>query len=281
MNHDQSRPKITVEDLLRVKRAERPPAEFWVRFEQELRAKQLAAIVEKRSWWHAPSRAFAGMARWSFPLGVTAALAVVVFTAREYRRPLSPAGQETSAPAVRPVVAAAAPAQTGSVLSAPAMTPPVITGSASASPAANEPVVASDVRPGEISQVISMLGVDSRMDEVQRDPASSTRLIAANLALSQMIEPDPVTSLGNVHGFETRGLPAARPNETEPLAQMPTPKYRTSARYLTTALPAGYVFETAASHPSEPVRSRVNDRLLRDDSVSRVGVDNGGVFWKL
>jgi hypothetical protein len=87
MNHDPSRPKITVEDLLRVKRAERPPVEFWARFEQELRAKQLAAIVDKRPWWHALSRTLAGTARFHLPLGATAVLALSVFVVREYRRP--------------------------------------------------------------------------------------------------------------------------------------------------------------------------------------------------
>lgn len=43
--------KVTIEDLLRLKRAERPDPKFWDRFEQDLRAKQLAAIVERRPWW--------------------------------------------------------------------------------------------------------------------------------------------------------------------------------------------------------------------------------------
>ena len=44
--------KVTIEDLLRLKRAERPGPEFWVNFEQELRQKQLTALVQKRRWWH-------------------------------------------------------------------------------------------------------------------------------------------------------------------------------------------------------------------------------------
>ena len=42
MNQENKRP-VTLEDLLRLKRAERPAAEFWVRFDRELRAKQEAA----------------------------------------------------------------------------------------------------------------------------------------------------------------------------------------------------------------------------------------------
>ena len=40
MNPESTRP-IVIEDLLRLKRAERPPAEFWSTFDRELRAKQL------------------------------------------------------------------------------------------------------------------------------------------------------------------------------------------------------------------------------------------------
>ncbi len=280
MNHDQPRPKVTVEDLLRVKRAERPPAEFWIRFEQELRAKQLAAIVDRRPWWHAASRKFAGMARLHLPLGASAVLAITFLTVRQYRD-TSPSAQEVSTSPAASALTIAAPSEGGPAFSTPVTAPAAVSSVGVAAATLAEPMVASNVRPGEISRVISMLGVDSRVDGSPRDATPSARLIAANLALAQMIEPDLSAAPGNNRGFETRGLPAVRPAETEPLAQMSTPKYRTSARYLTTALPAGYVFETASVRPAEPVRSRVNDRPLRDDSVSRVGVDNGGVFWKL
>ena len=39
-----SQSQVTIEDLLRLKRAERPPASFWSDFDREMRAKQLAAI---------------------------------------------------------------------------------------------------------------------------------------------------------------------------------------------------------------------------------------------
>src|SRR5688572_21416196 len=43
---------VSIEDLLRLKTAERPDAEFWSHFEKELRQKQLTALVRKRRWWH-------------------------------------------------------------------------------------------------------------------------------------------------------------------------------------------------------------------------------------
>ena len=50
MNQESKRP-ITLEDIIRLKRAERPPPQFWAQFDRELRAKQLAALMEKRPWW--------------------------------------------------------------------------------------------------------------------------------------------------------------------------------------------------------------------------------------
>ena len=84
MNQEHKRP-VTLEDLFRLKRAERPPAEFWARFDHELRAKQLAAIVEKRPWWRTLPSAFGSLSRYHVPLGATAILALTVLTVREYR----------------------------------------------------------------------------------------------------------------------------------------------------------------------------------------------------
>lgn len=102
---DRSEPrKVTVEDLLRLKRAERPSAEFWSQFEEDLRAKQLAAIIEKRPWWitlRLPQVARA-MSRLQVPLGATAVLALSFAVVREYRPASStieviPAVQTTAA----------------------------------------------------------------------------------------------------------------------------------------------------------------------------------------
>jgi hypothetical protein len=67
--------KITLEDLLRLKRAERPAPEFWVKFDAEIRAKQLSAIVS-RPWWDGFARGFAFVSRHQMPLGAAAALAL-------------------------------------------------------------------------------------------------------------------------------------------------------------------------------------------------------------
>jgi hypothetical protein len=44
--------KPTLEELLRLKRAERPDGAFWAQFERDLRQRQLVEIIEPRPWWH-------------------------------------------------------------------------------------------------------------------------------------------------------------------------------------------------------------------------------------
>ncbi len=76
------RPKVTVEDLLRLKRAERPAPEFWSNFERELRQKQLTALLEKRPWWHEIPQFLARRAY--LPVGATAILAFTLVSVKYY-----------------------------------------------------------------------------------------------------------------------------------------------------------------------------------------------------
>ena len=78
-------PKVSLEDLLRLKRAERPEPEFWAKFEDQLRRKQLAAIVDKRPWWRRLSAA--SIARISVPVGATAVVAFTLVTVADRKHP--------------------------------------------------------------------------------------------------------------------------------------------------------------------------------------------------
>jgi hypothetical protein len=75
---------VTIEDLLKLKRLERPPGEFWTQFERELRAKQLAAIVENRPWWHRLSRGAVFLSRQHIPIGAVAVLALTWVSVRQF-----------------------------------------------------------------------------------------------------------------------------------------------------------------------------------------------------
>lgn len=73
--------KVSVEDLLRLKRAERPASAFWTEFDDQLRRKQLAAIVDKRPWWRRVS--VSNLAKLTLPVGATAVLTIALINVRE------------------------------------------------------------------------------------------------------------------------------------------------------------------------------------------------------
>ena len=101
--------KVTVEDLLRLKRAERPAPEFWARFESEMRAKQLAAIVVRRPVWDGFSRIFSVVYRNQLPFGAAAALALT-WVGLHYSAAPSLVVAEVPARPAEPVAATPAPA---------------------------------------------------------------------------------------------------------------------------------------------------------------------------
>jgi hypothetical protein len=82
MPNSEDRRRITIEDLLHLKRAERPAPEFWVNFEHELRQKQLTALMKKRTWWQEMPQLFARRAY--LPLSATAVLAFTLVTVKYY-----------------------------------------------------------------------------------------------------------------------------------------------------------------------------------------------------
>jgi len=82
MPNSDHRPKVTIEDLLHLKRAERPAAEFWANFERELRQKQLTALLEKSPWWQRLPQLV--VRRAYLPLGATAVLAFTLVSVKYY-----------------------------------------------------------------------------------------------------------------------------------------------------------------------------------------------------
>lgn len=69
-------PKLTLENLLELKRRERPPEAFWSEFDARLREKQLAALIPVESGWSRWFGGFGRVAKFGFPLAAAAAVAV-------------------------------------------------------------------------------------------------------------------------------------------------------------------------------------------------------------
>lgn len=249
--------KITLEDLLRVKRAERPPADFWTQFERELRTRQLAAAVEKKRWWFALPKAFAGLSRYQMPVGAAAVFVVTFLALREYREP----GVETAIPSAsftapanltqhRAVEDAERILELAVVEIAPEQTLRTV-------PAASAPL------PTE-NNVSSMLPWTEGLitERVERQLSPSERSIAANLAAA---EPELTRLLGG----RSTAIDLDQSVQREPLAELPTPRDQRRQRlFAYDPQLVSYSSMNQAEAP-ERVASRLDESELYD-SVRRL-----------
>lgn len=285
MKSDRQKP-VTLKDLLRLKRTERPPAEFWTQFERELRAKQLAALVVKRPWWRTlPVRAFAGLSRYHLPLGATAVLALTFLSVREYQTvtpeavALPAAGDE-----VMQSVATFTPLATGAsgLLLNPVSSGEAANASATTEAAASEGVDVEAVNTAGSESVSAMAILTGGAVDRGLAVSPSARSIAENFAAAQSAE----TTFGGrsflgstVHGFESRVMPARTP-VVDPLAQMKAPSDVRRARYLGTALPASVSARASTARSSERLASRIADERLYETGPSRLGLGGDRLMVK-
>jgi hypothetical protein len=131
-------PKVTLEDLLRLKRHERPRPEFWSRFDQELRSRALRAFVHSApspvSWAHGW---LARVVPW-FTAGAAAALVLGLMVHGRIEQPAVFQPRASPAPAVATVLPAAVitnALSTNDILPRPAVETPL--------PALSEPVAST------------------------------------------------------------------------------------------------------------------------------------------
>lgn len=109
---NQDRPPVTLEQLLKLKRSERPEPAFWEEFDRELRRRQLASVVAAPRWYTRLGRGMFVSLKRAAPVGAAAVAAVAGFLVLQ--RP-----QET-APVVAPSVAVEAPMPVLAALETPA-----------------------------------------------------------------------------------------------------------------------------------------------------------------
>lgn len=226
MSHEHQRP-VTLEDLLRLKRAEQPSPEFWEGFDRQLRAKQLAALVEKRPWWQKLPRVSIGWRRCSLPLGASAVVAIAMISLRQQPLPLSSVSNET--PVAR--AGSASPYMAGVERNSDRRLDVASSPSDLVEPIA----VIADVPRGDLSSSPALLnGAEvaaasaEAMGESEAFVPTSTespsaRHIAANFAAMQISEPALVGGLlASANAAEVR-VAASRATRLEPLAQMASP----------------------------------------------------------
>jgi hypothetical protein len=239
--------KITLEDLLRLKRAERPPTEFWTTFESELRAKQLAAIVVQRPFWHNASRLFAPFYRHSVSIGAVAALALAWVGVRYETAPVQ---------APRIVLMA----RTQSVAAAVAsMRVPMAAEVAPTSVAA--PRVAQAPAPAPVTLAVTNVShVVQAPVSVQPEPVREPFAEGIQVTFADFRAAAPESAQRDVFGsdrdFEASVTPVRQQN-SDPLAQM-DPSAERRARLLAPALPA-YTSANSGSPSRDWMKERSSD----------------------
>lgn len=274
---------VAIEDLLRLKRAERPPAEFWARFDCELRAKQLSALVAKRPWWQRLPRAFTGFGRYSLPLGAAAVLTVTLVSLRE--KPGSASTPPTTATggavAVAQPVAVARdeqmPARENSALRKVAAERAVSQDIAVVNVASTAEVVTPrEIAASHASTTAPVLAA-AGSEFARGEGISGLRYIGPALTVAASAEPknSPAFLPSASHGFEARVLPAR--STVEPLQQITPPGERTRHKLLTAmmTMPA----TDMSSRTGERAADRISEERLYDQ-VSRFGARGAGVSMK-
>ena len=267
MNQDSNKRPVTLEDILRLKRAERPPAEFWDGFDRELRAKQLAALVEKRPWWRSAPALFSGFSRYHLPLGATAVLAITFFATRDFHATRIPVAMDTAgAHFVRETtsVSDSLPSVDGldAVATSPADAP--VTESVLAGVTASEVSASAEVA---AAGGISASRLSDEPQNAKEESSPSARYIQANLVAAQAAAPVVTRGLlGLSRGFEARAF-STRVATVEPLQQMATPAQTRSARLMSAMVSMS---NDLPARTSERVASRISGDQLYD-GASRFG----------
>lgn len=252
--------KPTLEDLLRLKRIERPTAEFWTRFEAELRQKQLTALVEKRRWWHDLPVLLSR--RVYVPAGAAAVVAFSLMTVR-YTAPLRVVEIENTAPRIE--------------ASDPAVEMLPATVVASTANRHEESVAMAQVSASTASARVEPAAQGIAREPVRREISPSARSIAANLAQLEQSEPELLNAvIGNRLSTPAREEAVVAQTDFENTGSRESAtQYRLIARYADRAL---------SPEPSAPalVRDRIARRLGDDlgDDISRIGLRANRVSLK-
>ncbi|MSU46154.1 MAG: hypothetical protein EXS42_03265 [Lacunisphaera sp.] len=255
-NSDQ-RPKITVEDLLRLKRAERPAAEFWANFESELRQKQLTALLDKRPWWQELPQFLARRAY--IPVGTAAILAFTLVSVKFY----TPAQLAPTGAAKHEMLEPAATFVSALVSS------PLVNRREPAVSAVNDRTAvagASAESPPSIDTIELMPQVLAP-HEVE---TPSARSIAANLAVLEQSEPELVNAVMGSRLSPPARVQTAAAMVTE-LASVPTNASKRNRLF------TQYNDRLLSPEPTAPdiVRERLARRLGDNeitDRLSRIGL---------
>lgn len=263
MSKQDSNSNLSLEQLLRLKRTERPDSEFWSNFDRELHQKQLTALVQKRHWWHEIT--FISTRRLLLPAGAAAVAAITFISVRNSvsTQSLEPIEKPQQIAAIAPLVETLGPVQVASkaVYANPSTYPDSINiASIDSSPTLD--------KSEKVEPISSVPEIES----------PSARSIAANLARLEQSEPELIHSvMGSRLSSSARvqTVAASQNDLGDAMAADSASRYRLIARYADRAL---------SPEPSAPlgVRERIARRLGDDlgEGISRIGVVGSRVSLK-
>jgi len=206
MSQHDPRSRVTLEDLLRLKRAERPDPEFWNKFEVELRQKQLAALVERRRWWQDLPQLF--VRRAYVPIGAAAVLTFTFVSVKNYT-PATDIAEEV-VPLHSAAAEAVAPATMVAAVEASAPTVAVSESFPEAAPTEVAEVRLSERMPAQTEGLVPW--------SAPAPDSPSARSIARNLARLEQTEPELANALLPARVSETHSVQQAAASIAETAA---------------------------------------------------------------
>jgi hypothetical protein len=277
MNESPRKTTVTLEDLLRVKRAEQPAEEFWTEFDRGLRTKQLAAIVEPRPWWAPLIRVGARITRYQVPVGATAVLAITLLAVRGYHPATTTQGLE---PSIAETASLASPVPAISPVSVPDVANIPSGSSTAAIATVNEPAPAPAAietsEPKDAPAATPTLGAASHV-AMMNSELSSARYMADNLAAAQPGDPELDQMLGrSVRSADSNAV------RTEPLTQVNVSDDSRSRRLM-----AGMAWAASVNSSDSTLRSNEQStrhlserRLAESDVISRLEMEGNQVRIK-
>jgi len=280
-NPPKNQRPVTLEDLLQLKRAERPSPEFWTRFESELRAKQLTAIM-KRPWWRRFSTGAVFRHRLSLSAGALAAIAFVSF--HEYRGSAAPSHPNLANAdiAADSAVAPALERQSNEETLAVAVSNSGVAESLPQTLAAVEPSirneatsisVRAEISP-EASSVMPWIMTAERLSSNGLSPTEKS--IATNWEAAKVAHPELMDRLSGLSGFEKRNLPANH-QAVDPLSQMRLPSELHLRRLMASARPAAAATVAPAS---DRFARHISEDRLTEEAIGRFDTRGNGVSLK-
>jgi hypothetical protein len=257
--------KMTLEDLLRLKRAERPAAEFWAAFEAEIRTKQLSAIVSRRPWWDRFSGIFAVVTRHQLSFGAAAAFAMAFAAFRYVSGHPEPVRAPRAAPSAPVAAVAVAPVQ----IKAEVVTTVAPSEELAAATRVSVPVA---------QQVVNATASHMTQAPVTlvADTATKSPFVEGiAIKLAEFREPMPDFARPSVFGSDREFEQTVTPSRqvvSEPLARM-DPAAERRARLLAPALPA-YSSGTSGSFAGDWMRQRASSDDRMYESMDRGSNDD-------